>query len=83
MDKMNKVEALAENIQKIIVNCPNEQPYDEGIVWIFGSRTDIEDLLDAYEVPEDLKDDVDICHMKHGVTLGEAVGRYKKKGGLL
>jgi len=58
METHNTVETLAEAIQGIIVSCPNEQTYDEGMVWIFGHHTDIEELLYSYDVPEKLKDDV-------------------------
>lgn len=46
-------------VQPEIYYCYNCQPYDGGDpVWVLGDETDLEDVFDSYEVPEELRDDV-------------------------
>lgn len=55
MDDQEK-EMLIEQIQSEIAYCVTCQPYDEGdVVWIYGDENYLEDLFEAYDVPEELR----------------------------
>jgi hypothetical protein len=60
MTREEKVNKLAAAIQREIVSCPNEQSFEGGevVCWIFGSSTDLSDLLMDHEVPDALRDEV-------------------------
>ncbi|MBN2020316.1 MAG: RES family NAD+ phosphorylase [Sedimentisphaerales bacterium] len=68
-----------EKIQPEMAYCSTCQPYDEGdVVWIFGIRTDLEDILDDYDVPEELRDEV--ADNLHCNGCGCQLGRYDDIG---
>lgn len=53
------VSRFARRVRPEICYCYNCQPYDGGeAVWVLGDRTDLEDVFDSYEVPEDIRDEV-------------------------
>ncbi|MCZ6626005.1 MAG: RES domain-containing protein [Deltaproteobacteria bacterium] len=59
MSRRRDIDSLVEQVQQQITHCITCQPYEGGeAVWIFGSRTDIDDVLDSCSVPERLKDEV-------------------------
>jgi len=56
----NVIESYTERIQSEIRHCPYCQTYDSGdLVWIFGYRIDLDELFDQFEVPEDLRDEIE------------------------
>lgn len=53
------VDDYIERIHPEIRHCVYCQPYDDGEpVWVFGNRTNLEDLFDEHHVPERMRDDV-------------------------
>jgi hypothetical protein len=58
MTRAEKIRKLAAAIQDEIVSCPNEQSFDEGIIWISGSPTSLADLLMDHNVPEDMEEEI-------------------------
>jgi hypothetical protein len=59
MKREDKIKKYAAEIQREIISCPNEQTFDEGdVIWIFGSCTDLADLLSNHDIPEELEEEV-------------------------
>jgi hypothetical protein len=53
------VKHYARLVQRDVCYCTNCQPFDGGeVVWVSGEKTDLEDVLDDYDVPEELRDEV-------------------------
>jgi len=79
-----KEEKYLARIQKKIHYCSYDQSYDEGeIVWIFGDKTELTDLLYDCHIPEDNWNNV-IAHLScpgcghSNFELGETVGLQTK-----
>lgn len=54
-----EIEKYRELIQPNIAYCITCQPYDGGdVIWIFGERTDLEELFDEYEIPDNLREEL-------------------------
>lgn len=62
-----KLKKYLELIQPHIAYCDTCQPYDGGdVVWIFGECTNLEDLFDEYDVPDNLREElVDNLHCQN------------------
>jgi hypothetical protein len=60
MTREQRIEKFASAVQRAIVSCPNEQPWEGGevVCWISGRPADLRDLLMNHRVPEDLQDEV-------------------------
>ncbi|HEV7926090.1 MAG TPA: RES family NAD+ phosphorylase [Verrucomicrobiae bacterium] len=57
--RIARIEQYASAVQADIVNCVNEQPFDDGeAVWTFGFHTDVADLLMSHDVPEEMHEEV-------------------------
>lgn len=76
----DKEKRYVKRIQKQLHYCSYDQPYDEGeVVWIFGDKTDLTDLLYDCGIPEESWENV-IAHLYCPVCghsnfeLGEIVG---------
>jgi hypothetical protein len=75
-----QVDRYVEKVQKDIVACPNEQSCEGGEIaaWIFGSPTDIEDLLMTHGVPERIWEDVisrlECPRCGNSIETGQQVG---------
>ena len=68
-----------ELIQPHIAYCITCQPYDGGdVVWIFGNRTDLEELFDEYEVPDNLREELAVN--LHCQNCGRELCRYDDIG---
>lgn len=77
--ELNKTEErYRKKIQSEIVSCYNCQPYDEGEpVWIFGDKTEIEELFYKFNVDEKYWDNILehlVCNCGTEITLGGDVG---------
>lgn len=75
-----KEESYVKRVQKQIHYCSYDQSYDEGeVVWIFGKKVELTDLLFDCKVPEENWDNV-IAHLScpgcghSNFELGEIVG---------
>jgi hypothetical protein len=62
-----EIEKYQELIQPHIAYCITCQPYDGGdVVWIFGDRTNLEELFDKYKIPDDLREEISVnLHCQH------------------
>lgn len=59
MENKRSIEELTELIQSEIRYCPYCQTYEEGqVVWIFGNRVDLDELMDDFEVPEQSREEL-------------------------
>ena len=55
----DKIKKYIDEIQPEIKYCVTCQPYDGGdYIWVLGDESDLEDLLDDYDVPEEIRDEV-------------------------
>ncbi|MCX6829861.1 MAG: RES family NAD+ phosphorylase [candidate division Zixibacteria bacterium] len=76
---MKKIERLIKEISADICYCYNCQPYEGGEpFWILGERTDLEELFDDYDVPEDKRNEIADAmkcpwcgtHFQRGIEVG-------------
>jgi len=73
------IEEYRELIQPHIAYCTTCQPYDGGdVVWIFGNRTDLEELFDEYEIPDNLREEL-VVNL-HCQNCGRELCRYDDIG---
>ena len=74
----------ADEIQPAIGYCYNCQPYDGGeVVWVQGDEAELEDLFEAHEVPEPLRDQVaallECRNCGTVLSRGDHVGTYTQE----
>jgi hypothetical protein len=75
------LDELIEAVEEQVRFCANCQPWEGGEpIWVQGAQTSIEDLLEAVDVPEDLKDEV-VSRIQCR-NCGSEVGRYDEVGTL-
>lgn len=74
-----RIEEYGSLVQPDIAYCTTCQPYDGSeVVWIFGIRTNLEDLFDECEVPSKLRDA--LADSLHCLGCGTQLSRYDDVG---
>ena len=86
------IDGLVEKLQKEIEYCITCQSYDGGeVVWIWGERTDLEELFDQFRIPENLRDEIAEklrcpncgCYFERGADYGKKSESEKNREQLL